>query len=781
MLKKVPNNNALTDFLASKREQVFLKVERNDLDIVSDYRALANIFDWTSLFRANGEGNLQLLDIGCGTGRWLDALLTYNPGVQTLQDQIRYSAVDPSAEALNSISKRAMKFFSLEDLWEAKIEDRFGLPEAHFDLIWSVHSFYALPISEISFALEKIISALRPDGTVIIVLAEEESFYGNAKPNLVGGDRFTCASDIKRCLNELGRNFEFEDFSFIERYHKDDFKSLQKFVFDESINNSYPEGEEYEDQRLEATLKGEWLQKFLKGDFYEFPQKTSVIAFNGYDTQNSSLVPSRSEMKRMSRIANKFVIDEHQSLPHAKAHFFTESPPRWIHTEDIKLDLQMGEKFTGILEDPLPEAGTLDFEKLIHEELAKLSRFGTLDNAPGYMGYIPSGGLFHGALAEWLAASMNRYVTTFHASPGLAAIESVVISWLLEMIGIQQEAASVELSPGGILLSGGSSAAVHAVHAARALALAKALPSQFVAYIGENAHSSIRQAIEICGIANFRVVPVDMACRIRTDSLRSCIEEDLRAGLCPFLVVATAGDVSVGAIDEFCEISEICVRYDVWMHVDASYGGLFSITDRGRQALVGLVKANSVSVDPHKTLGLPYGLGALLVRDKETLSSAFSFSGNYLRPSGGAASLTTDIMDMGLEYTREFRGLRLWLSLKTIGLSPFRENLDEKLDFAELFAEALMQIPHVELVSPTSLSICVFRLKAPFSDTENRRLLDEINRGGEFFLTGCTPPEPLGGGFAIRAVLLSFRADAVTLQKLVERVSSSVSLIASER
>lgn len=780
-MRKALDNHSLAGFLASKKEQVFLKIDKNDLDIVSDYRALASIFDWSSLLQEKEEGNVRLLDIGCGTGRWLDALMTYNPTLQALQNNVRYSAVDPSAEALQSISKKAKKFFSLEELWESKIESDLVFQNAHFDLIWSIHSFYALPIAEIPFALEKIASALRFGGVAIVVLAEEDSFYGRAKPSLVGGDRFTCAPDVRRGLKELGLSFEYETFSFTERYHKSDLDSLRRFIFDESINNSYPTGGGREKEPLEATLNSSWFREFSKGDFYEFPQVTSVIAFRGHGDadQYSCLVPSRSEMRRMNRIASKFVIDEHLSIPQANAHFFEDSPPSWVHTQKTQFDLQVSEVLTSTLKDPLPETGTLDLEKLILEDLASLSRLGTFDNAPGYLGYIPSGGLFHGALAEWLAASMNRYVTTFHASPGLAAIEKVVISWLLEMIGIRKEASASGLSPGGVLLSGGASAAIHAVHAARTSVLHQASRSCLVTYVGENAHSSIRQAIEICGIPNLRVIDVDSECRIKTDHLVNCIEDDLKNGLYPFLIVATAGDVSVGAIDDLTQISEICAQYDSWLHVDASYGGFFSITDRGSRVLSGLAKANSVSVDPHKGLGLPYGLGALLVRDTESLSNAFSYSGSYLRPSDGVASSSTDIMDMGFEYTRGFRGLRLWFSLKAVGLSSFRKNLDQKLDFAELLENSIMKTPYLDVIGASSLSICVFRLKAPYSEVQNRRLLDEINRGGEFFLTGCTLPESLGGGFAIRAVLLSFRMDSATLRKLIDRISTSAHSVIS--
>ncbi len=622
-------------------------------------------------------------------------------------------------------------------------------------------------------------SALSPGGIIVIALAEEDSFYGTAKPALVGGDRFTCASDIARGLKELGLMFEYETFSYVERIHKSDWVALRDFVYSESIGNSYPEGSSKGDLGGEPVIDEDWLQRFLLGDYFEFPQKTTVLICERVSNSvaSSKLVPTHSEMKRLIRIANQMVIDEHLSISQAKAHFSEISPPYWIHTEDTSYDLEVSSEFADVLNEPIPEDGCRDPERLILDDLVTLSQFGTLDNAPGYLGYIPSGGLFHGALAEWLAAALNRYVTTFHASPGLASIESAVISWLCQIIGFNEDGSEDGMASGGVLLSGGASAAIHAVHTARRSALRPTQLQNLVVYIGESAHSSILQAIDICGIATVRTIPVDSKCRIETASLVAALQEDEQSGLIPFLVVATAGDVNIGAVDDLTRLAGICDRHRMWLHVDASYGGFFSITERGRLALSGLSQANSVSVDPHKGLGLPYGLGALLVRDRQTLSKAFSYSGSYLRPSNSASGLSRDIMNDGFEYTREFRGLRLWLPLKLLGLSAFRENLDHQLGLTKLFADSIKKIPNIELINEPTLSICTFRLKKPSTDETNKKLLDEINRNGDFFLTGCSLPAACGGGFAIRAVFLSFRTDAETTKRLVERVYHAASLL----
>lgn len=480
-----------------------------------------------------------------------------------------------------------------------------------------------------------------------------------------------------------------------------------------------------------------------------------------------------SEMRRLIEVASDFVLHEHGILDSADAYFGAWGPPVWTHTEQDQDRMRSRDFVDSILSEPVPLCGDGDLRRLVDDTLRPLSKMGSCDNAPGYLAYVPSGGLFHAALAEWIAASLNRYVTTFQAAPGLAALEMLSVQWLSDAIGLAAVAKASGCRPSGLLVSGGSSATLHAVHAARC-AKGGIHPSKLVAYYGENAHSAILKALSVCGIHHSRMVPVDHGLCIRIDALQEAITRDLQAGLTPFLLIGTAGDVLAGSVDDLPALRSLSDAYGMWFHIDAAYGGFFAITERGKRVLLGLETADSVAVDPHKGLGLPYGTGALLVRDEITLRRAFSYHASYLRPGSGDPDDVGDLMDLGFECSRDFRGLRIWLPLKLLGLSPFRDNLDSMLCLTDLLVKSLSEIPEIEIVVPPALSICTFRLRSPASAQENRDLLDRINRSGRHFLTGCTLPGVLGGGFALRVALLSFRTQRSTIESLVETIKSAL-------
>ena len=288
--------------------------------------------------------------------------------------------------------------------------------------------------------------------------------------------------------------------------------------------------------------------------------------------------------------------------------------------------------------------------------------------------------------------------------------------------------------------------------------------SRGVVYVSDQAHHSVLKAARFVGLreSQVRVVVSDERFRMRVPDLRDAIVRDLAGGLAPFAVVASAGTTNTGAVDPLPEIADLAKEHRLHLHVDAAYGGFFALTDRGKHVLAGLERADSITLDPHKSLFLPYGTGALVVRDAEDLRRAHAMRATYLPPSPDVDC--TDFADLGPELSRDFRGLRVWLPIKMHGIGVFREALDEKLDLAREACEALRKIPGVEIVAEPELSLFAFRCG---SDERTREVMREINRRQRVFVTGTT----VKGRFVIRACILSFRTHADRIAMFVDSVA----------
>jgi aromatic-L-amino-acid decarboxylase len=269
-------------------------------------------------------------------------------------------------------------------------------------------------------------------------------------------------------------------------------------------------------------------------------------------------------------------------------------------------------------------------------------------------------------------------------------------------------------------------------------------------------------------------VPSDALFRIRLDALEERIAEDRRLGLTPFLVVGNAGTTNSGAVDPLPELAEIARRHGLWFHVDGAYGGFFRLTEEGRTILRGLELADSLVLDPHKSLFLPYGTGALLVRDGAALRRTHSAEADYMPPAQDDPALL-DFAEMSPELTRPYRGLRLWLPIKLLGIGPFRDALQEKLDLAREAADEVRKLPGIEMVAEPELSLFAFRqvrpgLDGPGLDRLNVKLLRGINDRKRVFLTGTR----LGGRFTLRMCVLSFRTHRDRVAMAVEDLAAAI-------
>ncbi|HVE75507.1 MAG TPA: aminotransferase class V-fold PLP-dependent enzyme [Actinomycetota bacterium] len=383
---------------------------------------------------------------------------------------------------------------------------------------------------------------------------------------------------------------------------------------------------------------------------------------------------------------------------------------------------------------------------------------------PGFMAYIPGGGVYTAALGDYLAASLNRYSGYWWASPVFAEIEWGLIRWMCELFGYP-EAAS------GALTSGGSMANFSAVITARAAKLGEDFLKGTI-YASDQAHHSVHKAAHMAGFPRdaVRVVPVDDQLRLELDALSSTIAADKRAGAKPFLLVASAGTTNTGAVDPLRDLRGVADQNEMWLHADAAYGGFFQLTERGSETLSGVELADSITLDPHKGLFLPYGTGALIVRNGDALRNAHAVGEiAYLKD----LPVARDFADYSSEMTRHMRSLRLWLPLTLHGVGAFRETLDEKLDLATHLYNALDSRGDFDLPWEPSLSIVAFRHRSQGSqgiDT-NKMLMKKINASQRVLLS----PTEIDGVFWLRAAILAHRTHRNRIDELVEIIDEAVS------
>ncbi|HEX7833313.1 MAG TPA: aminotransferase class V-fold PLP-dependent enzyme [Thermoanaerobaculia bacterium] len=456
------------------------------------------------------------------------------------------------------------------------------------------------------------------------------------------------------------------------------------------------------------------------------------------------LEPDADEMHRLVDQAMQRIVAHIESLPSQPA----------INVDGVA-------DYARTLIEPLPQTGApyeelLDF--LFNDAIPR-----TFTSAgPGYLGYVPGGGIFHAAVADLIADAVNRYVGIFAAAPALVQLESNVVRWFAEILGFPSNS-------GGVLTSGGSLANFTAIVAARKAML----PDDFLRgtlYCSSQIHHSFQKAANLAGFpyANIRELPVDAQFRIRTDALEDAIARDRADGWTPFLIAGSAGTTGTGAIDDLPELARIAKENAMWFHIDGAYGALFAMTDRGRKALRGIELADSVILDPHKTLFLPFGTGALLVRDAQTLRRAHSLHADYLPAMQDGAELV-DFCEISPELSRDFRGLRVWLPLKMFGIAPFREQLDEKLDLIEYVMRELRAIDALEIVAEPQLTICAFRVRGD-GDDATCALLDRILARKRVMLT----PTTLDGRFVIRIAIVSHRTHRDRVDMLLDDIRASL-------
>ncbi len=398
-------------------------------------------------------------------------------------------------------------------------------------------------------------------------------------------------------------------------------------------------------------------------------------------------------------------------------------------------------------------------------------------SGPGYLAYIPGGGLFPAALADFISDAVNRFTGVWQAAPALVQLEANALDWLRRWMQFPE-------GTRGLFTTGGSMANFNAILCARQRLDPDEVRSATM-YTSSQVHHSVLKCAKLAGIFPDRVreVDVDADLRLRVDALEEAVADDRRRGLRPFLLVSTAGTTNTGAVDPLAACGAVCRREVLWHHVDGAYGAFFHVVPELRPLLDGLPDADSLTLDPHKGLFLPYGTGALLVRDGRALRAAHELphAAGYL-PAMPDAEEFYDPSSHGPDLSRGFPGLRVWLCVKMFGEEKLRAAIAEKRALALDAADRIARIPGLRMVAPPQLSLFAFHVTWPGASRaeENEataELLERVTALGRVMLTGCT----VGDRFLARVCVLSFRTRRDRIDACVEDVARVTAELLPER
>jgi aromatic-L-amino-acid/L-tryptophan decarboxylase len=467
------------------------------------------------------------------------------------------------------------------------------------------------------------------------------------------------------------------------------------------------------------------------------PESTSSVV-----SPRSALDPGPAEARAMFAAVEALVLEQLDSM----------------HERDV-LGHPRGTDLADRLLAARPGAGPGDIEVALTTVRALLDT-GVDNAAAGELAFIPGSGLFTAALGELMASVANRYTGLAGLTPAAVALEQGVLTWLTELFSLPERSQ-------GLLLSGGSNANLTALVTAREKLAPEGVDTACL-YVGDHAHASVRKAARIAGFrgGHVRVCGSIDGLRLDPEAVRVAVKQDLADGLQPVAIVGAAGTTNTGAIDPLDELADLAADLGLWFHVDAAYGGFFQLTTRGRARLHGIERADSITLDPHKSLFLPYGLGALLVRDRADLAHAFAEDADYLRDHD-ADGVLPDFGSISPELTREWRGLKLWLPLQLHGTDAFATALDGALDLANHAYDALATEPLIELGPRPDLSVITFRVDG--DDEVQDAVLAAVNADGRVHLSSTR----LDGRVVMRLAVLSHRTTRATVDRAVELIRAA--------
>ncbi len=457
------------------------------------------------------------------------------------------------------------------------------------------------------------------------------------------------------------------------------------------------------------------------------------------------------EVRRLGYRVVDMIVDHVETLP--------EKP---VSTVGTRAELEDS------LWEPPPEQGAPPDAVLDQLQRDVFAHVSHVDH-PRFFAFIPGPSNVVGALADALVSGLNPFAGTWLAASGPAMVELVTVDWLCRLCGLPETA-------GGLFTSGGSAATLTALATARHVRLDEQTEGAVV-YASDQTHSSVARALRTLGFADdqLRTLPSDDAFRLDPEGLRQAVRADRAAGRTPFCVVANAGTTNTGAVDPLAALADVCHAESLWLHVDGAYGAAAVLSERGRTRLAGLDRADSITVDPHKWFFQPYEIGGLLVRDRDGLAGAFRTGAEYLEDAHRDEAGEVNFGGAGVQLSRRFRALKLWLSLKVFGLAAFRQAVEHGFDLAELAERTVGAMPGWEVTSPAGLGIVTFRyapddLPGAEADALNRHVLDRLRASGFAMLSSTT----LRGRVVLRLCPINPRTTEVDVRETLTRLDGFV-------
>lgn len=387
---------------------------------------------------------------------------------------------------------------------------------------------------------------------------------------------------------------------------------------------------------------------------------------------------------------------------------------------------------------------------------------------PRFFAFVPSPSNSVSAVADMLVAGYNAFAGTWLESSGAAMVEVVTIDWLLQIMGITTE------TGGGVFTSGGSMANLQAIHVARH-AHCGDNDTNAVIYYSDQTHSSVDRAVRILGFRpdQVRRLPSDENFQLSIADLRTAIRADRAKGLNPFCVIANAGTTNTGTVDPLPQLVDLCADENIWLHVDAAYGGASVLSESGKHLLEGVGRADSVTIDPHKWLFQPYEMGCLLVKDRRKLREAFLLVPEYLKDTE-LDEEHVNFYDYGVQLTRGFKALKLWMSLKVFGLDAFSDAVEWGFEQGELAAEFLRQDSHWEIIAGPQMGIVNFRylpageFTSEQLDQLQQQIVNQIVASGWAMIATTV----LKGKKVIRLILINPRTTEDEIRETIDRLAA---------